>query len=132
MSVPILITIPRLIPAGGINKNHGLPYSNMEEKINEYVTESVKNNVCYLFRPNEPFHSMDAVSFVTNTMSDIIGRVVTVRKEDAVVEFADTEFYKLLKNPKLHIISIGEVHTNDGIILVDRIVRFEIMEDKND
>ena len=119
-----LITVPRLIPKGSNNPRYNLPYSNMEQKIQEYITHHRANETCYIFKPRNSSNESHA-DFMTNRVEDIVGRIVSVRDTDVIIEILNKEFFKKFENKiYVSIASLSNIKDNKEIY-IDKIVRFE-------
>ena len=118
-----LIKIPRLIPKGAKNPNYNLPYENMEEMIQEYITRHMSSDLCYIFLPRTRDDTDD--EFCLNKVEDIIGRVVSVQDENVLIDVINKEFFKSYEG-KLYFKVACLAKIGEYSIHIDKIVRFEV------
>ena len=120
----MLISLPRLIKKDA-EFRPGCRYINMEEKIQEYLTHHLANNMCFLFMPRTHQDITDQ-DYLTNRVEDIIAEVATVRPHDVLVKVINKQFFdKYNGRIAVRICSLASETNVKGEFEVAKIVRFE-------
>lgn len=124
-----IYTIPRLIEAGGRNRNINKYYLNLEEKLQEYLTTQNANGytpVCKSYAIN-PLSDIDEMIVIEP--QNIIGKVVTIQPKNIVVDIIDEEYYKSLKIPAITITMVIEPYKfTDERVEITKVIRLTLEE----
>lgn len=117
----IIVTIPRIVPNGGINPNVKKPYENMEERLEEYLTQQRSTGYVPLYKSTDDRAAIS--NTCTSRVEDIVGRVMAITKKSATVEIIDKDYFMRLIDPAIdiHILTNSTRYT-DNSIRVDKII----------
>lgn len=116
----IIVTLPRIVPNGGVNPNTKKPYKNMEESLEKYLTQQRSTGYVPLYK-----YTITDTTCITqiNPIKNIVGRVMTVTDTSATVEIIDKDYFMRLTEPAIDIhVLINTMRYTDDLITIDRVI----------
>lgn len=119
-----IVTIPRQTKAGGLEPKYKLPYKNKEEKI----LEAIRNQNNFIFLPPREFITHDYVMDFYPEVKNIIGVLIGITEDSAVIEVLNSSIFDKFKNPVLVVNVIANADMSDGFINVLGIESFMLSE----